>query len=276
MVGGLAVQNTNVIAEDEFIRTMVGHRPELVNSVNAVAYHPYAPTADAVLRKIRDFRAALRSAGFGDVPIEVTEIGWTTSNTPEETRAAALRRLADELPRTNCNVGSLAPHTWVTPEADTTNPEDWFGIFHANATPEPAGESYLAAVALRTRDTGAPMALCASAAPIEARALRRPGPVLQLRLKRHGRRGRRLKARLHCPAGCRIAVDVLVRRRIGRGNASRIAHRKFAFGSKRRIARFRLPLRARVARVRATAVGAHGGSTVRVKRLVLRDRRRFG
>jgi hypothetical protein len=30
--------------------------------------------------------------------------------------------------RTNCNVGGILPHTWISPQQSNKNPEDWYGI----------------------------------------------------------------------------------------------------------------------------------------------------
>ena len=77
---------------------MFRHRPDLVGNVDAVGLHPYTPTVEGVFQKIREFRRTLEGVGIGGVPLEITEIGWTTADTPEAERAESLRRLADELP----------------------------------------------------------------------------------------------------------------------------------------------------------------------------------
>ncbi len=146
VVGGLALANSDVSDQHAFIEAMIAHRPQLAQTIDAVALHPYAPTAAGVLTQIADFRDTLRNVGLGHTPLEITEIGWTTTQTPERQRASGLRRLAEELPGSGCNVVSLIPHTWVTAEEDGSDPEQWFGIAGADGSPKPSGAAYLSAV----------------------------------------------------------------------------------------------------------------------------------
>ena len=146
MIGGLAPAGPEVTDEHAFVEAMFEHRPELRDGVDAIALHPYAPDADGVLARIRAFRQTLDELGLGRVPIEVTEVGWTTTETPERERASFLRRLVEELPQIGSNVTSLIPHTWVTAEEDPSDREQWFGIYNADGSPKPSGEAYLGAV----------------------------------------------------------------------------------------------------------------------------------
>ena len=164
LVGGLALGNQGVLDENDFIATMVRHRPELVDAVDAVAFHPYAATADGVIAKIRAFRETLERLGLGRAPLEITEVGWTTTKTGEDERAQALRQLAEQLPRSDCNVASLIPHTWLTGEQDPNNPEDWFGIYNRDATPKPSGAAYTSAVhQARSRPRAPSLRICGPA-----------------------------------------------------------------------------------------------------------------
>jgi hypothetical protein len=146
LVGGLALGNNAVLDEHDFIATMVRHRPELKRAIDAIAFHPYAPTADDVIARIRDFRKTLERLGLGRVSLEITEVGWTTTETSERERAEALRQLAEQLPRSDCNIDSFIPHTWVSEERNPDDPEDWFGIYNRDATPKPSGSAYITAV----------------------------------------------------------------------------------------------------------------------------------
>ena len=146
IVGGLALANTNVTDQHAFMRAMVAHRPQLAQTIDAVALHPYAPTPAAVLDQIAEFRDTLTGLGLGHVPLEITEIGWTTTETPERRRASYLRRLAEDLPGADCNVTSLIPHTWLTAEQDSADREQWFGISNGDGSLKPSGAAYLGAV----------------------------------------------------------------------------------------------------------------------------------
>ena len=146
IVGGLALANTNVTDQHAFMRAMVAHRPQLAQTIDAVALHPYAPTPAAVLDQIAQFRDTLTGLGLGHVPLEITEIGWTTTETPERRRASYLRRLAEDLPGADCNVTSLIPHTWLSAEQDSADREQWFGISNGDGSLKPSGAAYLGAV----------------------------------------------------------------------------------------------------------------------------------
>src|SRR5215217_6832189 len=163
LVGGLALSNHDVLDEHDFIATMVRHRPELAGAVDAIAFHPYAATADGVIARIRDFRQTLERLGLGQVPLEITEVGWTTTKTSETDRAQALRQLAEQLPRSDCNIASLIPHTWLTDEQDPNNPEHWFGIYTPDTTPKPSGSAYTTAVQhARSRPRAPILTICGS------------------------------------------------------------------------------------------------------------------
>lgn len=59
-----------------FVRGMV--RAGAARSFDVLAVHPYAPTADAVLRKTRQARAAAIRGGAKDPDVWITEFGWAT------------------------------------------------------------------------------------------------------------------------------------------------------------------------------------------------------
>ncbi len=88
----------------------------------------------------------MAAAGLGDVPLYVTELGWTThppSNPnylPESMRPAYLERTLAALRRVRCGLAATIVYTWVTPERNRADGQDWFGI-HAPAgaaTPDSA------------------------------------------------------------------------------------------------------------------------------------------
>jgi hypothetical protein len=205
------------------------------------------------------------------VPIEITEIGWTTSTTSEADRAAMLAQLASELPRSDCGVTSLVPHTWVTNERDASNPEDWFGIFNADGTPKASGSSYLAAVRSMRGSAAAtaPIHVCGgagSATRADGRGSsgRARGPRLLLRVRR-GRRHRRLVvAVVRCPSGCRVRLAL----RAGRT----LARRSLRFSRRRRRIVLRARGKRRLVKLHVTARSGSGAVTKRVRTVRLRRR----
>ena len=64
----------------------------------------------------------------------MTEVGWTTSPAgaldylPERLRPGYIERTIAELGHSDCGVAAVVLYTWVTPERDPADPQDWFGI----------------------------------------------------------------------------------------------------------------------------------------------------
>lgn len=166
VVGGLVTEGA-----PEFVRTIYRHRPEARGRVDGVGLHPYGTRDDnlaKVVRSIASLRRTLNSLGADAVPIELTEIGWTTRGpygaVSDARRAANFRWLADKLPRSDCGVGSVVAHTWVTLEQDPASREHWFGLYHPDATPTASGKAYAAAVGRLKREgvrsAGGDLRLC--------------------------------------------------------------------------------------------------------------------
>jgi hypothetical protein len=258
IVGGLALSNGGVTSEQEFLERMYRHRPDLAGNVDAIGFHPYTATAAGVFVKLRELRETLARLGAGGIPIELTELGWTSTKTPEPERAAALAALARALPGSDCNVTSLVPHTWIGPESNPDNPEDWFGIYNRDGTPKPSGQAYVAAV----RDVRA--AGASASRPCGAPVARRPRPVLRFKVRRSARHARRLRATLRCPSGCRLVLEMrVVGARRAAASGRRVLRRSLPFSPRRRTVVLRVPGRKPRVLVRARAVNAKGGATIR-------------
>jgi hypothetical protein len=281
VLGGLALANADVIPEAEFVQRMYRERPDLQGNVDAIGFHPYAPTVDGIYVKLREFRQTLAAVGAANVPLEITEIGWTTTKTSEADRAASLSRLASELPRSDCGIESLIPHTWLTPEQDPNDPEDWFGIVNADASQKPSGAAYLGSVR-RSRGLGgdAPpsgaVAICspATASPAAARP-----PRLQFRVARAKRGRRAIRAIVSCPGYCRIKLEVLAPSSAVQADVRRpVAQRSLSLRSKRRVVALPAPRGRRMVDVRATATARSGAATSKIRRarLARRAARRAG
>ena len=87
-----------------------------------------------MLAKVRQDRQVLDSAGLNSVPLYVTEFGWTIhppsalQYLPERLRPGYISRTLTAFGHVNCGVAAVTLYTWVTPERDRTDLEDWFGI----------------------------------------------------------------------------------------------------------------------------------------------------
>jgi hypothetical protein len=108
-----------------------------------VAIHPYGADPAAVLEAVRATRRAINSLALGDVPLYVTEFGWTTrpAGALHYASAAARPGYIDltlvALAHSGCDVSAALLYTWITPERDPHNPEDWFGIEPPTGGPAP-------------------------------------------------------------------------------------------------------------------------------------------
>lgn len=138
------------MAPGEFLTRMLAHRPELADQIDAVGIHVYAVDAAGVIAGVAAFRETIDSAGLAAVPLSWNEVGWPTAGeggfppTPEAERTILMGEVTAAAPEIGCGIVSFAPHTWVTPELNPADPEDWFGIS------EPAtGEPYSSALAYR-------------------------------------------------------------------------------------------------------------------------------
>ena len=117
-----------------FLPALLAAAPELRGHIDGVGIHPYAPTPDGVISTVARARATLAALGLASVPLYVTEFGWPTlpANSqdwaPQRLRPRYIRRTIATLGHTNCGVAMTVLYTWVTPERDPADREDWFGI----------------------------------------------------------------------------------------------------------------------------------------------------
>jgi hypothetical protein len=158
IVGGL----TNA---PKFLPAMLGARPDLAGHVDGVAIHPYGDTPRAVLGGVRAARRAMTALGMATVPLYVTEFGWTTMPVgamhwlPEGLRPRYISQTLSRLGHTDCDLAAAVLYTWVTPQADRANQEDWFGIHPPTGASSPDTQAF--AAGLRdAASTGRPLTLC--------------------------------------------------------------------------------------------------------------------
>jgi hypothetical protein len=143
VVGGLVTRRAA-----SFVAGMLTARPDLRGRIGAVALHPYARTAQQSAAAVLAFRRALDGLGLVDVPIAITEVGWTTRGpgaVPDWVRAWDIAWLTRWAAGCGCRIDGFMPHTWVSRER-FGNREDWFGLYHPDGSPTLAGEAYTDAV----------------------------------------------------------------------------------------------------------------------------------
>jgi hypothetical protein len=118
----------------EFFGHATARRPRLNDYMSGAAVHIYPSTDGEKQReKLAWFRSQLHDGRIADrIPMIINEIGWATHvgkvSLTEADRAAAFGKMTINYARTNCNVGGILPHTWISPQQSSKNPEDWYGI----------------------------------------------------------------------------------------------------------------------------------------------------
>jgi hypothetical protein len=153
IVGGLTSPST-------FLPAMLAARPQLRGHIDGVAIHPYA-RPDAMVAKIRLDRAALVALGMPNVPLYVTEFGWGTQPSssidyaPATVRPSYIRRAFADLGHLRCGLAATILYTWVTPEADPSTVEDWYGIHPPHGGADPSTAAFAQGLRLATQ-AGAP------------------------------------------------------------------------------------------------------------------------
>jgi hypothetical protein len=156
IVGGLAPNFGTTKSADvepvQFLARMLAAQPSLRTRIPAVGVHPYTRTSDGlggVLDMIVRFREAMVAAGLPSTPMVANEYGWYTRPqsglyyTTEAQRAGLIGGTANSFWRTNCGVSGMAPHAWVTAEANNLDPENWYGLANPwTGEPHPSGIAY--------------------------------------------------------------------------------------------------------------------------------------
>jgi hypothetical protein len=138
-IGGLAEAGTPAASPDQaagYLGLMLIGNPTLKNNIDAIALHPYAPTAADSVAWVAHFRGSLRFWQLGSKPIDLTEFGWAYAADRESWRAAQLASAGDAFSRSNCQIRIAAPYDWINPSGD-----DDFGFMEPTGATLRAGGS---------------------------------------------------------------------------------------------------------------------------------------
>jgi polysaccharide biosynthesis protein PslG len=152
LVGGLA-NGTSFLSRLLSVAGVAGQ-------IDGVAVHPYGANPLTVLAGVRDYRVKLRSLGAGDVPLYVTEYGWSTqplgnpTYAPPSMQGPFIADVAQALLRSDCNVRAVIFYAWTTAERNPSDRDQWYGVASASGAPTAATE----AVAQASRGLLAPSA----------------------------------------------------------------------------------------------------------------------
>jgi hypothetical protein len=285
IVGGLALNNPpSVTDEVDFVRRMYAHRPDLAGNVDGIGLHPYQATVGDTYMRIARFRQGINAIAGPSVPIEITEVGWSTTAVSETDRAADLAQMALDLPRSDCNVDAFLPYTWRTEETSPSDPESWFGIWNRDGTPKPSGQAYLNTVELMRGMTAAaapttPVPICSvdyspkpPAPPAVTPTTRAThGPRLILRVRRHKHQQTTLIVAGQCHSGCKLNVSLMGKARRSSAVTSRVATRVTGFTTRRQVLHLRIPRKVLKhsghVQVLVVAVGRNGATTTVSRRV---------
>jgi hypothetical protein len=145
-----------------FLPALLAAAPQLRGHIDGVAIHPYAPTPQAVLGKVRAARRTLDQLGLGSVPLYVTEFGWVThpAHAPHWAAPGARPRYILEtissLAHSGCGIAATIIYTWFTPQHSRDSGGDWFGIHPPDGGSSPDTQAFAAGI--RTEIRAAPAA----------------------------------------------------------------------------------------------------------------------
>ena len=171
-----------------FLSAMLAADPGLRDQIDGVGIHPYAATPTGVLAGVRTARLAMRSDGLANVPLYVTEFGWTTHRSgahdwaPEQLRPGYISHTLATLGHTDCGIAGVLLYAWATPERDPGNAQDWFGVSPPGAGASPDSAAFTLGL-LAAGAPGPTIPLCAGSAVAGTTRVSRSRP--QARASRH-------------------------------------------------------------------------------------------
>jgi hypothetical protein len=148
-----------------FVPAIVTARPDLRGHIDGIGLHPYGANPFVVVANVVKARRALAAAGLGAVPVYVTEVGWTTdppgnpNYLPERLRPHYITATLAALGHLDCGVAATVLYTWVTPERNPHDREDWFGI-HGPAGADTADSAAFTEGLRRATASAAPIRVC--------------------------------------------------------------------------------------------------------------------
>lgn len=154
---GLA-PNTGAFA---YITAMFHAVPNLGSDIDAFGWHAYDSDARTALSEIRALRHLLRNEGAEDVPIDVTEFGWSTSGPgaiSEATRVKYISTFVKLISQSGCDVRLVADYAWLTADKNPKDTQQWYGLANYNGTLKPAGLAY--ARSLQAPQSNATSSIC--------------------------------------------------------------------------------------------------------------------
>jgi hypothetical protein len=139
-----------------FLAEVLAADPALRGQIDGVAIHPYGRTPERILHSVGGARLELDTLGMPGVPLYITELGWTTrppgalDYLPGRLRPGYIERTIAELGHVNCGIAATILYTWVTPERNPADAQDWFGIHPPDGASSPDAEAFAAGIRAAT------------------------------------------------------------------------------------------------------------------------------
>jgi hypothetical protein len=167
LVGGLAGGHRGFMAR-------LLRQPELRARVDGVGIHAYAASPARMVHQVRAYRLRLQASGFGQVPLYVTEYGWSSrlgarlfnglpappgSYAPPAVRPEYIVQGARDVLASGCNVRMAVFYAWLTPERSPAALYQWFGVASPSGGATPASQA-IARRASQTRVRAAAVGSC--------------------------------------------------------------------------------------------------------------------
>ncbi len=151
VVGGLVVSDA-----ERFISGMFSAQPRLRTEMDAVGYHPYLLSADGSFARIKAIRRLLDRLGATKASIELTEIGWSLLDAPEQQRGEWFAKLARLTSDPALRVSRFMPYTAISLEHDPQEWIHWFGLLNQDGSAKPAFQRLAGEIATLERSRSAP------------------------------------------------------------------------------------------------------------------------
>ncbi|WP_320670758.1 beta-galactosidase [Patulibacter defluvii] len=141
------------VAVDRFLRDMLDAQPSLTRLLDAIGLHVYGDAANVGRIACRT-RALLDQIGFRRQALVLNEFGSLSQgpgSLPERERGALLASVVagfadDRACGGGADVRMVSPYTWWTPDVESGNLREFWGIAETDGRLKPSGRAYAEAV----------------------------------------------------------------------------------------------------------------------------------
>jgi hypothetical protein len=158
VAGGLVDRDAGL-----FLKRMFDAEPDLADTVDGYAYHPYLMVPDVVIDRIRMIRSVLDARGANAATIELTEIGWSLLEMSDTQRGEYLAEISRLTLDPALRVSRIIPFAAMGSEADAAQWGDWFGLLNRDGTPKQSFTRWSSELKLLSPDPLGPTATAARA-----------------------------------------------------------------------------------------------------------------